>query len=201
MMGQNVGYMRVSTTVQSTERQLDKVDLDQVFTDKLSGKDTARPQLDACMMHLRKGDTLHVHSIDRLARNLMDLQRLVEELTAKGVTIKFHKEALTFNGEENAMSKLMLQMIGAVAEFERSLINERRKEGVAIAQRKGVKFGRPSKLSDEQVEEVMVRISAGQDKKSVAREFCISRPTLYEIIKKSSAIKPTGPHKSACNGC
>jgi DNA invertase Pin-like site-specific DNA recombinase len=187
MSGQNVGYMRVSTTVQSTERQLDKVVLDQTFTDKLSGKDTARPQLDACMKHLRKGDTLHVHSIDRLARNLMDLQRLVEELTAKGVTIKFHKEALTFNGEENAMSKLMLQMIGAVAEFERSLINERRKEGVAIAQKKGVKFGRPSKLTDDQVREMIAKVDAGQDKKSVAAEFNISRPALYDIMKRQGA--------------
>jgi DNA invertase Pin-like site-specific DNA recombinase len=184
MLGQNVGYMRVSTTVQSTERQLDKVDLDQVFTDKLSGKDTARPALDACMNHLRKGDTLHVHSIDRLARNLMDLQRLVEELTAKGVTIKFHKEALTFNGDENAMSKLMLQMIGAVAEFERSLINERRKEGVAIAQKKGVKFGRPSKLTDDQMKAILAKVNAGQNKKSIAMEFCISRASVYDIIKR-----------------
>ncbi|ACU89002.1 recombinase family protein [Desulfomicrobium baculatum] len=184
MTGQNVGYMRVSTTVQSTERQLDKVDLDQVFTDKLSGKDTARPQLDACMNHLRKGDTLHVHSIDRLARNLLDLQRLVEELTAKGVTIKFHKEALTFNGEENAMSKLMLQMIGAVAEFERSLINERRKEGVAIAQKKGVKFGRPSKLTDDQMKAILAKVDAGQNKKSIAMEFGISRASVYDIINR-----------------
>lgn len=184
MSGQNVGYMRVSTTVQSTERQLDKVELDQTFTDKLSGKDTARPALDACMKHLRKGDTLHVHSIDRLARNLMDLQRLVEELTAKGVNVHFHKEALTFNGEDNAMSKLMLQLIGAVAEFERSLINERRKEGVAIAQKKGVKFGRPSKLTDEQMKALIAKVDAGQNKKSIAREFGISRASVYDIIKR-----------------
>lgn len=185
MSGQHVGYIRVSTTIQSTERQLDGVHLDQTFTDKLSGKDTKRPQLDACMKHLRKGDTLHVHSIDRLARNLMDLQSMVEELTAKGVTISFHKEALTFTGEENAMSKLMLQLIGAVAEFERSLINERRKEGVAIAQRKGVKFGRPSKLSDDQTRVMLAKLDAGQDKKSLAAEFGISRPALYDILKRS----------------
>jgi len=186
MSGQHVGYMRVSTTVQSTERQLDGVHLDRVFTDKLSGKDTARPQLDACMKHLREGDTLHVHSIDRLARNLMDLQSLVEELTAKGVTVRFHKEALTFTGNDNAMSKLMLQMIGAVAEFERSLINERRKEGVAIAQKKGVKFGRPSKLADDQVKAMIAKVEAGQDKKSVAAEFSISRPALYDIMKRQA---------------
>ncbi len=186
MSGQNVGYMRVSTTVQSTERQLDGVHLDQVFTDKLSGKDTARPALDACMKHLRKGDTLHVHSIDRLARNLMDLQRLVEELTATGVNVHFHKEALVFNGDDNPMSKLMLQLIGAVAEFERSLINERRREGVAIAQKKGVKFGRPSKLSDDQVKVMIAKVDAGYDKKSVAAEFGISRPALYDIMKRQA---------------
>lgn len=184
MSGQNVGYMRVSTTLQSTERQLDGIHLDRVFTDKLSGKDTARPQLDACMKHLREGDTLHVHSIDRLARNLMDLQQLVAELVKRGVAIKFHKEALTFTGEENAMSKLMLQMIGAVAEFERTLINERRKEGVAIAQKKGVKFGRPSKLTEAQTREMLAKLDAGQDKKSLAAEFGISRPALYDILKR-----------------
>ena len=186
MSGQNVGYMRVSTTVQSTERQLDGVHLDRAFTDKLSGKDASRPQLDACMNHLRKGDTLHVHSIDRLARNLMDLQRLVEELTSKGVTVHFHKEALVFSGEENAISKLMFQMIGAVAEFERSLINERRREGVAIAQRKGVKFGRPSKLTDDQVKAMIAKVEGGQDKKSVAAEYDISRPALYDIMKRQA---------------
>jgi DNA invertase Pin-like site-specific DNA recombinase len=186
MSGQHVGYMRVSTTVQSTERQLDGVHLDRVFTDKLSGKDTARPQLDACMKHLREGDTLHVHSIDRLARNLMDLQSLVKELTGKRVTVRFHKEALTFTGEDSPMSKLMLQMIGAVAEFERSLINERRKEGVAIAQKKGVKFGRPSKLSDDQVQAMLTKLDAGQDKKSLAAEFGISRPALYDIMKRQA---------------
>jgi DNA invertase Pin-like site-specific DNA recombinase len=187
MSGQHVGYIRVSTTTQSTERQLDGVHLDQKFEDKTSGKDTKRPQLDACMKHLRKGDVLHVHSIDRLARNLMDLQRLVEGLTAKGMAVQFHKEALTFTGDDNAMSKLMLQMIGAIAEFERSLINERRKEGVAIAQRKGVKFGRPSKLTGEQVQAMIAKVEAGQDKKSVAAEFGISRPALYDIMKREGA--------------
>jgi DNA invertase Pin-like site-specific DNA recombinase len=114
----------------------------------------------------------------------MDLQQLVAELVSRGVAIQFHKEALIFTGNDNAMSKLMLQMIGAVAEFERSLINERRKEGIAIAQRKGVKFGRPCKLTEAQTREMLAKLDAGQEKKSLAAEYGISRPALYDILKR-----------------
>lgn len=186
MSGQQVGYVRVSTTIQNTERQLDGISLDETFTDKQSGKDTARPLLQACMKHLRKGDTLHVHSIDRLARNLADLESLVKELTGRGIEVRFHKEGLTFTGDDSPMQKLMLQMIGAVAEFERAIINDRRKEGVAIAQQKGVKFGRPRKISADQEQEILAKISAGHDKKSIAAEYGISRPALYDIIKRSA---------------
>ena len=133
MKGQNVGYIRVSSVDQNSDRQLSDTSLDVVFEDKCSGKDTQRPQLKACLRHLRSGDALHVHSIDRLARNLKDLQTLVEELTGRGVTIRFNKENLTFTGDANPMQKLMLQMMGAFAEFERSMIRERQREGIAAA--------------------------------------------------------------------
>jgi DNA invertase Pin-like site-specific DNA recombinase len=188
MKGQNVGYIRVSSTSQNTERQLADVQLDRTFTDKASGKDANRPELSNCLNHLREGDTLHVHSIDRLARNLKDLQTIIEELTNKGVTVEFYKEHLTFSKDVNdpsnpkfAMQTLMLQMLGAFAQFERTLIKERQREGIEAAKAKGKKLGAPTKLTSEQASQIKARIDRGEDKSKVAKEFGISRPTLYKI--------------------
>src|SRR5271170_7247718 len=140
--GQTVGYRRVSTLDQNTTRQLDGVELDRVFEDKLSGKDTNRPQLTAMLAHVREGDTVIVHSLDRLGRNLVDLRRIVSDLTERGVKVQFIKENLIFSGEDSPMSNLLPSMLGAVAEFERALILERQREGIAIAKRAGVYKGR-----------------------------------------------------------
>lgn len=113
MAGQQIGYIRVSTTAQNTDRQLEGVELDRVFTDKVSGKSADRPQLKALLAHLRDGDTLHVHSIDRLARNLRDLLSLIQIITVDGVTVVFHKEALTFTGDDSPMQQMMLPLMGA----------------------------------------------------------------------------------------
>jgi len=145
----SVGYIRVSSVGQNTARQLDGVELDEVFTEKISAKDTQRPQLQACLKYLRKGDVLHVHSIDRLARSLVDLERLTSDLVDRGVVVKFHKENLAFSGEATPMETLLRQILASFSEFERSLINERRREGQAAAKARGVKFGRKPKLSDE----------------------------------------------------
>lgn len=185
--GRHVGYVRVSSTGQNTARQLDGVQVSYTFEDKQSGKDIDRPQLKACLMTLLPGDTLHVHSIDRLARSLSDLLNIVKGLTAKGVGVVFHKEGLHFTGASNAMNDLMLSMLGAVAQFERSLIAERRAEGVAIAKRKGVKFGRPSKLTLAQRDEIIERVNAGNvNKKALAAEYGISRTVLYDIIAEAA---------------
>lgn len=125
MKGHCVGYIRVSSFSQNTDRQLFGISLDKIFEEKASAKDTNRPVLKDCLEYLREGDELHVHSIDRLARNLIDLQTIVSDLNGKGVSVVFHKENLTFTGNiENPMNKLMLQMMGAFAEFERNLIKE-----------------------------------------------------------------------------
>ncbi|TKB26068.1 recombinase family protein [Desulfopila sp. IMCC35006] len=182
MTGQNVSYIRVSSYDQNTERQLEGLTVDREFKEKASGKDTERPALRACLEHLRAGDTLHVHSIDRLARNLKDLQDLVEKLTGKGVVVQFHKERLTFTGGENPMQKLMFQMIGAVAEFERALIKERQREGIQNALKKGVRFGAQKKLTDEQVEQIRERVQKGEQKKALAAELGVSRQTLYTAL-------------------
>jgi DNA invertase Pin-like site-specific DNA recombinase len=99
MVGQRIGYVRVSTIDQNTERQLEGLEVATTFTDKASGKDTKRPQLEALMSFARTGDTVVVHSMDRLARNLDDLRRIVQTLTAKGVRIEFAKEHLTFTAK------------------------------------------------------------------------------------------------------
>ena len=177
-----VGYIRVSSLDQNTERQLDGLKLDKVFTDKASGKDTKRPQLKAALEYLRDGDKLIVHSLDRLARNLVDLKNIVSELTARDVTIEFVKERLVFTNEDNAMSNLLLSVMGAFAEFERSLIRERQREGIALAKKAGVYKGRKPSLTPERVNELHKRVKAGEKKAALAREFKISRETLYTYL-------------------
>jgi len=182
MSGQRIGYRRVSTLDQTTARQLDGITVDQVFEDKASGKDVKRPQLAAMLKHVRKGDTIIVHSMDRLARSLDDLRKLVLDLTRRGVRIQFMKESLTFTGDDSPMANLMLSMIGAVGEFERSLILERQREGIAIAKAKGVYKGRKPSLSVERIKELKKRVKAGEAKSALAKEFGISRQTLYTSI-------------------
>jgi DNA invertase Pin-like site-specific DNA recombinase len=177
-----VGYIRVSSLDQNTERQLDGLKLDKVYTDKASGKDTKRPQLKAALEYLRDGDKLIVHSLDRLARNLVDLKNVVSELTARDVTIEFVKERLVFTNEDNAMSNLLLSVMGAFAEFERSLIRERQREGIALAKKAGVYKGRKPSLTPERVNELRKRVKAGEKKAALAREFKISRETLYTYL-------------------
>jgi len=169
----------VSSVDQNLARQLDGISLDERFEDKASGKDMNRPGLEACLKHLRRGDTLHVHSMDRLARSLADLLRLVKELTGRGVAVQFHKEALTFTGEPNPMQDLQLAVMGAVAEFERSMIKERQREGIAKAKADGKHLGRSKQLTPEQVEEIKERRARGETVKFLAQAYGISRQSLY----------------------
>lgn len=180
----DIGYCRVSTTDQKTDRQLDGVKLDKVFEEKASAADTARPQLQACIEYVREGDTLHVHSIDRLARNLQDLLALLQTFTGKGVAVQFHKESLTFTGQDNPFQKLHFQIIGAVAEFERTMIKERQREGIAKAKAEGKHLGRERKLAPDMERVIRDRATSGVDKSALAREYGISRQTLYRIINR-----------------
>lgn len=183
LKGQRVGYVRVSSFDQNPERQLEQVQVDKVFTDKASGKDTQRPQLDALLAFVREGDTVVVHSMDRLARNLDDLRRLVQKLTQRSVRIEFVKEHLTFTGEDSPMANLMLSVMGAFAEFERALIRERQREGIALAKQRGAYRGRKKALSPEQSAALRQRAAAGEQKATLAREFGISRETLYQYLR------------------
>jgi DNA invertase Pin-like site-specific DNA recombinase len=183
MQGQRIGYIRVSTIDQNTERQLEGIKVARTFTDKASGKDTKRPQLEALMGFVRTDDTVVVHSMDRLARNLDDLRRIVQTFTASGIRIEFVKEHLTFTGEDSPMASLMLSVMGAFAEFERALIRERQMEGIALAKQRGVYKGRKKSLSESAISELRQRLSSGGTKAQVARDFGISRETLYQYLK------------------
>jgi DNA invertase Pin-like site-specific DNA recombinase len=181
--GHTVGYIRVSSVDQNTVRQLDGLKLDKLFTDKASGKDMKRPQLERALEFLREGDTLVVHSMDRLARNLDDLRKIVLDLTNKRVKVQFIKENLTFTGEDSPMANLLLSMLGAVAQFERELIKERQREGIAMAKKRGVYKGRKPSLSAERAADLRKRVAAGKvNKADLAREFGISRAALYVYL-------------------
>lgn len=181
-----VGYIRVSTVEQKGDRQLANVELDKIFEDKASGGNTKRPGLQACLDYLREGDTLHVHSIDRLARNLAELQEMVNGLVKEGITIVFHKENLIFTPDKanNPCQELMLQMLGAFAQFELSLIRERQAEGIAAAKAKGVKFGRPG-LDDDLVAAIKERLAAGIPIAHIAKELGVTRPTVYKYAPET----------------
>lgn len=187
MTGQRVGYRRVSAVDQNAGRQLDGVLVDKIFTDKASGKDVARPELQKALDYVRDGDTFVVHSMDRLARNLDDLRRTVRELTDKGVRVEFVKEAQTFTGEDNPMSNLMLSLLGAVAEFERSLIRERQREGIALAKAQGKYRGGQPKLTAAQAAELAGRKRAGESVAALAREYGVSRQTVYRYVAEAES--------------
>lgn len=199
MPGQRVGYRRVSTVDQSTDRQLADVQVDRVFEDKASGKNIdGRPELRRSIEYVRDGDTLVVHSMDRLARNLDDLRSIVKALTKGGsitlgdrvieheggVRVEFCKEAMTFTGEDNPMSTLLLSLLGAVAEFERSLIRERQREGIALAKAAGKYRGGQHKLTPDQVAELRRRKADGERVADLARAFGVSRQTVYSYLSR-----------------
>lgn len=179
---QRIGYVRVSSEDQNAERQLDGQQLDRIFTDKISGRSIDRPALSECLKYIRSGDILVVHSMDRLARNLDDLRSIVKSLTEEQIRVEFIKEGLTFTGEDSPMSTLLLSVMGAFAEFERSLIRERQREGIEIAKKNGKYKGRKKSLSEEQIEKIKELDAAGVPKAKIARDYKVSRQTIYGIL-------------------
>lgn len=190
--GQRVGYIRVSSVGQNPGRQLDDLELDRVFTDTVSGKSADRPQLSAMLDFVRDGDTVLVHSMDRLAPNLDDLRHLVRELTARGVRVHFVKEQLTFTAEDAPMATLLLSVLGAFAEFERALLRERQLEGIALAKARGAYKGRTPSLTSPQAATLRTRAARGESKAALAREFGISRQTIYAYLDQTDPPQPRG---------
>ena len=171
-----IGYQRVSTTDQNTDRQ--ELNVDRIFEDKASGKDADRPALKEMLAYIRGGDEVVVFSIDRLARNLRDLEDIIREVNAKGASVTFLSEKLTFSGSDDAMSTLMLQMMGSFAQFERSMILKRQAEGIAVAKAKGAYKGRKASIDRDVISNM---IKAGSSLTSIATSLGISRQSVHRI--------------------
>ena len=183
--GQVVGYVRVSSQDQNPARQVEAIgNVDKIFEDRVSGGSRRdREGLGACLVYVREGDLVRVASMDRLARSLVDLQQLVDEFVAKGVAVEFVKEAVTYAGGEGAStSRLMLQLLGAFAEFERSLIRERQAEGIRLARAAGRYKGRARVLTQDQVKEARELIAAGVPKTRFAAQLGVDRSTLHRAL-------------------
>jgi DNA invertase Pin-like site-specific DNA recombinase len=179
----NIAYIRVSTVDQNTDRQLDGLTFDKVFSDKLSGADANRPQLLAMLDWARAGDVIHVHSIDRLARSMADLLKVVADLNAKGVHVRFHKENLVFTGDDSPLQTLMLNMMGSFAQFEREVMKERQREGIAKAKEKGVYKGRTKKIDDHGIRDAMA--VEGASIRKVAVQLGVGVSTVQRAMNKA----------------
>lgn len=181
-------YIRVSSVGQNADRQLPDETFDKTFTDKVSAKDAERPALTDLLDYVRDGDVVVVHSIDRLARNLADLETLIQTITGKGARVEFRKESLTFSGGSDAMQKLLLQMLGAVAEFERSIIRERQREGIAVARAKAASEGKSygsAKLSPKEIKSLKAKRAKGVSVRDLMNQFNLSRASVYRLTAAS----------------
>ena len=183
--GLHVGFVRVSAVDQNELRQLDGIDLDKTFPDKASGKDINRPQVELLLSFIREGDTLVCHSMDRLGRNLDDLRKLVLDLTGGGVHVQFMKENLILTGEDSPMANLLLSVMGAFAQFERELIRERQREGIALAKGRGAYAGRKRSLSSVPTADLLRRVDNGASKTVLALESGVTRDTIYRYISRA----------------
>lgn len=190
----NVAYVRVSTEEQNETRQveaLDKHSIEKWFIEKISGKDTNRPQLQAMLDYVREGDTVYIHDFSRLARSTKDLLSIVEKLKAKGVHIVSNKENID---SSTPTGKLMLTMIGAIAEFERQNMLERQREGIAIAKREGkFKGGQVKKIDNKTWEQSYNQYMQRElTKVDFAKVLNISRPTLNKLLKEKQGNNISG---------
>jgi DNA invertase Pin-like site-specific DNA recombinase len=189
MSSQSIGYIRVSTREQSTGRQSDGMEslkLDKVFTEKVSGKSKDRPELNACITYAREGDTVYIYSIDRLARSLGDLEAIINELVTKGVTVTFIKESQTYSRDNsNPFNKVLLQVLGAFAEFERNIMLERQAEGIAHAKLNGTKSGKPfgkQPLDMSRRQEAIEYSKQGMNITEIAKAMSLSRASIYKLL-------------------
>lgn len=182
-----IGYVRDSTVEQNTARQLVGITLDRVFEEKVSAKNIGnRPVLREMLGFIRDGDDLYVHSMARLARNLKDLLTLVTTITDKGVTLHFVKENLTFEAKAKAtpFNKLLLDLLGSVAEFERELILERQREGIAQAKARGAYKGRKP-IAPEKIEKAKELLAQGMTRTEAAKTVGMGRTTLFLYLKNN----------------
>ena len=179
-----IAYIRVSSIDQNEQRQIEamqRYNIEKWFIEKVSGKDTNRPKLKEMLDFAREGDTIHIHDFSRLARSTKDLLDIVELLNSKGITLISNKENID---SSTPTGKLMLTMIGAINEFERTNLLERQKEGIAIAKREGKYKGRKAVSIPDFNKHYQRYISREISKSELAKELNISRPTLVKLIKE-----------------
>lgn len=180
----NIAYVRVSTVEQNEDRQIEalqKHNIEKWFTEKVSGKNTNRPQLKAILDFAREGDIIFIHDFSRLARSTKDLLDIVEQLNNKGIHLVSNKESIDTSTPQG---KLMLTMIGAIYEFERTNLLERQKEGIAIAKRKGIYKGRKAVNIPDFDIHYKRYMNREISKSKLAVELNISRPTLDKLIEE-----------------
>ena len=189
MAGKKIAYIRVSSEGQNTSRQdqqIEELCVDKVFTEKVSGKNIQdRPQFQLMLEYAREDDIIYCADLSRWGRSLIDIKTTITDLTKRGVTVTFLKENLTFSGNDDPMSNLLLGILSSLSEWERAVIKSRQMEGVKIAQEKGVykeKCGRKPKLSEEQIKEVKRRVESGEKRADVALAFGVSRQTVYNLV-------------------
>lgn len=175
-----VGYARVSSYGQSLDVQLERLSgCDKVFSEKKSGTTDDRSALQSCLEWVRDGDSLIVTKLDRLARSTRDLLNIVNKLEHKGVSLRVLDQDINTG---TPTGKLMLAMLGAIAEFENDLRRERQMDGIEHAKSTGKQFGRKPKLSNEQVEQLKARHKDGEQVSSLARDYGIARLTVYRLL-------------------
>lgn len=196
MSNQSIGYIRVSTRDQSTGRQDDgfeSLQLDRIFSEKISGKSKERPELRKCIDYAREGDTLYIYSIDRLARSLSDLQAIIDELVNKGVTVQFIKESQTYSRDNaNPFNKVLLQVLGAFAEFERNIMLERQAEGISHAKANGTKSGKPfgkQPIDMNRSHEAIALCNQGMSISAIAKTMSLSRSSIYKLLSGHTKTK------------
>ena len=189
MAGKKIAYIRVSSEGQNTSRQdqqIEELCVDKVFTEKVSGKNIQdRPQFQLMLEYAREDDIIYCADLSRWGRSLMDIKTSITFLTSKGVTVSFLKENLTFSGNDDPMSNLLLGILSSLSEWERAVIKSRQMEGVKIAKEKGIykeRCGRKPKLTEEQIQEVRKRVQAGEKRSDVALAFGVSRQTVYNLV-------------------
>lgn len=190
-MSTTIGYMRVSSFDQSNDRQQDalsKAGVTKIFEDNITGMILERPGLNALKAYAREGDTVVVLSMDRLARNLVEFRKCVDEFTKRGVTVKFIKENLTVTGDDSPMTILFLSMMGAFAEFERAFIKERQREGIILAKARGAFKGGVRKLCQEDRDYLYDAVDRGVPKTVVAKKLKIAYKTVYSYLNLRKAL-------------
>lgn len=180
-------YKRVSTADQNLDRQLQGINCDREYVEKVSAKDLNRPQLQALLQNIRSGDTVHVHELSRLGRSVRDLLEIVEQIVNAGGTIKFHKEGLEFKGgKDSPFQSLLLNLLSSIAQFERDLLLERQREGIAVAKKKGKYRGKQSKFTDKDIARIKSEFEQASNKNKLAERLGISRGYLYALVKKTA---------------